>query len=71
MLVTTPAHVVRALGRLARRADRRLARTAARNAAESVARTRARALDDARTLRDLDRIDRASTRPGRLDQRRP
>jgi hypothetical protein len=64
MLVTvTTEAVVRAVGApvgsLIRRADAGLARSAARNAAAGVAVRRARLLEDARTLRDLQRLEAA------------
>jgi hypothetical protein len=52
---TTPDMVRLTVG-LIRRADAGLARSAARNAAHSVEADRARRLDDARTMRDLQNI---------------
>jgi hypothetical protein len=57
MLVTTTTEVVRVMGDLFRRADAGLARGAARNAAAGVAVRRARQMEDARTLRDLQRLE--------------
>jgi hypothetical protein len=67
MRVNTTADVVRMVGHLARRADASLARSAARNAAHSMNAHRAREIEDARTLRDLQKIPEASTiaNPGR------
>jgi hypothetical protein len=65
MRVSATADAVRLLsaaGRWARRADARLARTAEQNAQHSVNAARARELDDARTLRDLERIPAADVR---------
>jgi hypothetical protein len=57
-LLLTPHRVVHALGDLLRHADAVLSRGAARNAAVSVAVRQARILEDARTLRDLRRVER-------------
>lgn len=56
MRATATSEVVRIMGVWVRRADAGLARSAARNAAHSVEAEQARRLDDARTLRDLQRI---------------
>ena len=61
MRVTASSEVVRIMGVWVRRADAGLARSAARNAAHSVEAQQARRLDDARTLRDLQRIPPAGT----------
>lgn len=53
---------------LARRADQVLVRSAARNARRSVESLSVQHLDDARTLRDLERIP---TRPAGRVERRP
>jgi len=57
MLVTATAEVVRAMSVLFRRADAGLALGAARNAAAGVAVADARRFEEARTLRDLRRLD--------------
>jgi hypothetical protein len=59
MRVTATSEVVRIMGIWVRRADAGLARSAARNAAHSMDASRSRQLDDARTLRDLQRIPSA------------
>ncbi|HEY6794874.1 MAG TPA: hypothetical protein VI248_09335 [Kineosporiaceae bacterium] len=65
MLVIATTEVVRAMGDLIRRADAGLARGAARNAAAGVAVRRARQLEDARTMRDLQRLEATTeARPG-------
>jgi len=56
MRMNTTPDVVRIMGVLIRRADAELARSAARNAAHSVEAERARRLEDARTMRDLQSI---------------
>lgn len=61
MRVTATSEVVRIMGVWVRRADAGLARSAARNAARSVDAHRSRQLEDARTLRDLQRIPGADT----------
>jgi hypothetical protein len=61
MRMNTTPDVVRIMGVLIRRADAELARSAARNAAYSVEAERARRLEDARTMRDLQSIP--SVRP--------
>lgn len=66
MRVTPTQDVVRLVRSLARRADRELVRSAARNAARGVDSRRTRQLDDARTLRDLERIPARS--PGQVAQ---
>jgi hypothetical protein len=65
--VTTTVDAVRLLAEWARRADASLARSAARNAAHSMNAVRVRELDDARTLRDLERIPAAGRRQLELD----
>ena len=70
MRVTPPQDVVRMMSALARHADQALVRSAASNAARSVESRRIRHLDDARTLRDLERIPaRAAGRSPGQDQR--
>ncbi len=53
MLVSATSEVVRIMGVWVRRADAGLAVSAARNAATSVADVRARRIEEARALRDL------------------
>ena len=64
MLVSATPDVVKIMGVWIKRADAGLARSAARNAAHSVEAERARRLEDARTMRDLQGIPGA-TGPGR------
>jgi hypothetical protein len=59
MRVATTPDVVKVMGVWIRRADAGLARSAARNAAYSVEAERARRLEDARTMRDLQGIPTA------------
>jgi hypothetical protein len=56
MLMATTIGLVRALVALARRVDVELAETAARNAAIVVTERESRQIEDARTIRDLDRL---------------
>jgi hypothetical protein len=56
MRVTATPDVVKIMGVWIKRADAGLARSAARNAAHSVEAERARRLEDARTMRDLQGI---------------
>lgn len=69
MRVSATSEVVRIMGIWVRRADAGLARSAARNAAHSVEAAKARRLDDARTIRDLQRVPRGSTRREAKDAR--
>jgi hypothetical protein len=62
-MMTTRHGVLRAVALLARRADVGLADGAARNAAVGVAERGARRLEDARTMRDLARLDLADDAP--------
>ena len=62
MRVSTTPDVVKFMGVWIRWADAGLARSAARNAAHSVEAERARRLEDARTMRDLQGIP-AAVRP--------
>jgi hypothetical protein len=66
---------VRLLRRWAHRADAHLARSAAHNAAQSMHGARVRELEDARTMRDLEKIpaaeaDRLAAAPQRASARR-
>ena len=56
MLVTATSEVVRVMGIWVRRADAGLVDRAARNAATGLADRSSRRLEDARTLRDLQRL---------------
>jgi hypothetical protein len=60
MMVSATSEVVRIMGIWVRRADAGLAAGAARNAAASMADHRARRLDEARTLRDLQTLLRTA-----------
>ena len=66
----TTTEVVRIMGSLVRRADSGLVRIAARNAATSVHAARSREIDDARTLRDLQKIPAAHTTSARSTRSR-
>jgi len=68
MRVNATSELVRIMGFWVRRADTELARSAARNAAHSVQAERARQIDDARTLRDLQKIPPAVLEPARLQR---
>ena len=65
MRVNATAEFVRIVGVWVRRADSELVRSAARNAAHSMNAERTREIEDARTLRDLQKIPAATADSGR------
>jgi len=72
MLVTATTQVMRSMGDLIRRADRGLALGAARNAAAAVAVRQGRRLEDARTMRDVRRLEpQPDTTPAATEARVP
>ena len=68
MRLAASTEFVRIMSEMVRRADAGLVRSAARNAAYSVQAERVRRLDDARTIRDLQRIPLAQTAGGTASQ---
>jgi hypothetical protein len=69
MRVHASVDAVRLLREWARDADARLARSAAQNAATSVNAVRTRESDDARTLRELERIPAAGAQESTVETR--
>jgi hypothetical protein len=69
MRINATAEFVRIMGVWVQRADSGLVRSAVRNAAHSMHVERTREIDDARTLRDLQKIPAANTAPAAGRQR--